>query len=302
MVLRAVHWRTVLSVIGALLPMGAVTGMMGPYMLPIPVLGSVAMGISLFAAFVFTPWLTNVMLEKRYAASAGGGHHEDKGGEGLLAFFSKVMTPFLGGDRGNRNRWLLLSGIILLIAAAISMAAFKIVVLKMLPFDNKGEFQVVLDMPEGTALPATANAAREMAETLRQIPEITALQSYTGTARPFDFNGMVRHYYLRQDPWLAEIQVQLLHKSERQRTSHEIAEAARQPARLDDRGAHDSRSGSQTSAAMPAVASSDRAWPSRSADSTSRRYWQPAQGSTRNTRLWIMTAMQMLIITRLLSL
>ena len=97
----------------------------------------------------------------------------------------------------------------------------------MLPYDNKPEFAVVIDMPEGTALPATANLARAVAEQLREIPEVTALQTYTGTARPFDFNGMVRHYYLRADPWLAEIQVQLLNKKERKRSSHQIAEEAR---------------------------------------------------------------------------
>jgi multidrug efflux pump subunit AcrB len=101
------------------------------------------------------------------------------------------------------------------------------VTVKMLPYDNKPEFAVVIDMPEGTALPATTNMAREMAEKLREIPEITALQTYAGTARPFDFNGMVRHYYLRADPWLAEIQVQLLNKKERKRSSHQIAEQAR---------------------------------------------------------------------------
>ena len=104
----------------------------------------------------------------------------------------------------------------------------KLVAVKMLPLDNKPEFAVVVDMPEGTALPVTANLAHKMAEKIRTVPEVTAVQVYAGTARPFDFNGMVRHYYLRKDPWHAEVQVQLLHKSDRDRSSHEIAVQTRQ--------------------------------------------------------------------------
>ena len=108
------------------------------------------------------------------------------------------------------------------------MFYIKWVVVKMLPLDNKPEFSVVLDMPEGTALPETANRAQQIAEQIRKVPEVTAVQIYAGTAKPIDFNGMVRHYYLRQDPWQAEMQVQLLDKDNRDRSSHEIAVDARQ--------------------------------------------------------------------------
>jgi multidrug efflux pump subunit AcrB len=216
------------TVIAALLPMAFVSGLMGPYMSPIPINASMGMLASLVVAFVFTPWLTNVMLEKRYAASTGA-HHDDKGSEGLLAFFSKVMTPFLGGDSGNRNRWLLLFGIILLIAAAISMAAFKVVVLKMLPFDNKGEFQVVLDMPEGTSVEQTSRVLHEMGQYLGELEEVKDYQVYAGTAAPISFNGLVRQYYLREAANLGDIQVNLVDKHERDRDSHEIALSVRQP-------------------------------------------------------------------------
>jgi len=217
------------TVIAALLPMAFVSGLMGPYMSPIPINASMGMLASLVVAFVFTPWLTNVMLEKRYAASAAGGHHEDKGSAGLLAFFSKVMTPFLGGDRGNRNRWLLLFSIILLIAAALSMAAFKVVVLKMLPFDNKGEFQVVLDMPEGTSVEQTSRVLHEMGQYLGELEEVKDYQVYAGTAAPISFNGLVRQYYLREAANLGDVQVNLVDKHERDRDSHDIALSVREP-------------------------------------------------------------------------
>ena len=211
------------TVVAALMPMAFVSGMMGPYMAPIPVLGSIAMIISLFAAFAFTSYLamrirpSMTQLEKAEQA-------EHKSNEKLDHLFRKVIPRLLDSKLAGYG---FLAGLVILFFAVCAMFYTTAVTVKMLPYDNKPEFAVVIDMPEGTALPATANIARELAEKLREIPEVTALQTYAGTARPFDFNGMVRHYYLRNDPWLAEIQVQLLNKKERKRTSHDIAEAAR---------------------------------------------------------------------------
>ena len=213
------------TVIGALLPMGFVTGMMGPYMLPIPVLGSTAMGISLFAAFVFTPFLA---IHRWFRPSMNYLEKAEKREERENSFwervYRRVLTPLIESRRKARLFRLVMWAIFLL---ACSMFYFKLVSVKMLPLDNKPEFSVVLDMPEGTALADTANHALQVAEFVRKIPEVTAAQVYAGTARPFDFNGMVRHYYLRGDPWQAEIQVQLLDKTVRDRSSHEIAVDAR---------------------------------------------------------------------------
>ncbi|MCU7935688.1 MAG: efflux RND transporter permease subunit [Candidatus Thiodiazotropha sp. (ex Dulcina madagascariensis)] len=209
------------TVIAALLPMGFVTGMMGPYMEPIPALGSVAMLISLFAAFVFTPYLTVshwLRPSMRYLEVAGEREHkESKWLEGL---FKRILVPMIESPRKARLFKLVMWGTFLV---TCSFFYFKWVAVKMLPLDNKPEFAVVLDMSEGTALPVTANLAHHMAEKIRVMPEVMAVQVYAGTARPFDFNGMVRHYYLRSEPWQAEIQVQLLDKTDRDRTSHEIA-------------------------------------------------------------------------------
>jgi multidrug efflux pump subunit AcrB len=217
------------TVIAALLPMAFVSGLMGPYMSPIPINASMGMLASLVVAFVFTPWLTNIMLSKRYAQSDGHEHNEHAAATGATGLFTKVMSPFLGGDRGNRNRWLLLGGIILLISAAISLAVFKVVVLKMLPSDNKGEFQVVLDMPEGTTLERTSQVLYEMGQYIGSVDEVTDYEIYAGTAAPISFNGLVRQYYLREAANVGDIQVNLLDKHYRDRQSHEIALSVRPP-------------------------------------------------------------------------
>jgi multidrug efflux pump subunit AcrB len=214
------------TVIAALLPMGFVSGMMGPYMAPIPVLGSVAMFISLFAAFVFTPYLAIsnwLRPSMRYLKAAEVREHRDA--ERMETFFRRILTPLIEDPRKRRNFRLVLWGTF---ALACSFFYFHLVAVKMMPLDNKPEFSVVIDMPEGTALPVTANLAQRMAEQLRTLPEVIAIQLYAGTARPFDFNGMVRHYYFRQDPWHGELQVQLTDKHDRDRTSHEIATQARE--------------------------------------------------------------------------
>ncbi|MES9968729.1 MAG: efflux RND transporter permease subunit, partial [Candidatus Thiodiazotropha sp.] len=214
------------TVIAALLPMGFVSGMMGPYMEPIPALGSVAMLISLFAAFVFTPYLTVshwLRPSMRYLEVAGEREHKEA--EWLERLFKRILMPMIETPRKAKLFKLVMWGTFLV---TCSFFYFKWVAVKMLPLDNKPEYSVVVDMPEGTALPVTANLAHRMAEKIRVLPEVTAVQVYAGTARPFDFNGMVRHYYLRSEPWQAEVQVQLLDKTERDRTSHEIAVDTRQ--------------------------------------------------------------------------
>ncbi len=214
------------TVIAALLPMGFVSGMMGPYMRPIPALGSVAMFISLFAAFVFTPYLAiSKWLRPTMGYLQVAEKREHKEAEQLEKLFRRILTPLIE-HKGKRFLFrALMWGAFLF---TLSFFYFKWVAVKMLPLDNKPEFSVVLDMPEGSALPVTANLTHRIAEKLRELPEVTAIQLYAGTARPFDFNGMVRHYYLRGEPWQGELQVQLLHKTKRKRSSHEIAVDARQ--------------------------------------------------------------------------
>ncbi|OOZ38750.1 hypothetical protein BOW53_14225, partial [Solemya pervernicosa gill symbiont] len=212
------------TVIAALLPMGAVSGMMGPYMAPIPALGSVAILFSLFAAFIFTPWLAmriRPSLEYLHAAQ----EREHKGSERLGRLYHKMIEPLTTSKTKGR---LFLFSIIAVFFLCCALFYTKGVTVKMMPFDNKSEFNVVINMPEGTALPVTANVTWRLAEALRSIPEVTALQTYTGTASPFNFNGLVRHYYLRKNPWEADIQVELLHKRDRERSSHELAQVVRE--------------------------------------------------------------------------
>ncbi|MDH5784383.1 MAG: efflux RND transporter permease subunit [Chromatiales bacterium] len=212
------------TVIAALLPMGFVSGMMGPYMAPIPTLGSVAMFFSLFAAFAFTPWLV-MRLRPSMAFLKRQEEKEHASNARLEQRFRNIITPIVN----DRKRGFLTLGIILALFF-ISCAFFytKWVTVKMLPLDNKPEFSITVDLPEGSALPQTANLTSRLAEVLREFPEVTALQTYAGIAQPFDFNGMVRHYYLRQDPWQGEVHVQLLDKRERDRSSHEVALEARE--------------------------------------------------------------------------
>jgi multidrug efflux pump subunit AcrB len=220
------------TVIAALLPMAFVSGLMGPYMSPIPINASMGMLASLVVAFVFTPWLTNIMLAKVSHYSQNHNEQDDeKMGKGnkTLKLFTRVMTPFLGGDRGNRNRWLLLSSIMLLIAAAISLVVVQLVVLKMLPSDNKGEFQIVLDMPEGTSLEQTSRVLQEMGQYIGNQENVTDYEIYAGTAAPISFNGLVRQYYLREGSNVGDIQVNLIDKHDRDAESHEIASSVREP-------------------------------------------------------------------------
>lgn len=212
-----------LTVLAALLPMGFVSGMMGPYMFPIPLFGSVAMLFSLFAAFVFTPWFAR-RLRPRMENLKRAEKKERRIQQAIGNFYQPIIKPLV---ESRRLSWIFLGATVCAFFIACSLFYFKAATVKMLPFDNKPEFNVVINMPEGTSLPVTANATLKLVQALRDLPEITALQTYIGTASPYNFNGMVRHYYLRSEPWQADIQVMLQDKSERERSSHQLAEAAR---------------------------------------------------------------------------
>jgi len=210
------------TVIAALLPMAFVSGLMGPYMSPIPINASLGMLFSLAIALILTPWFCNRLLAKDSEHSKDG-----QGPQRLQQFFSRLMTPFLRREAGRKMRVLLFGGLLILIGVALALVLFEAVVLKMLPFDNKSEFQVVLDMPEGSAIETSAKVLDELAEVIETIPEVTDYQVYAGTAAPINFNGLVRQYYLRKGNTMGDIQVNLLDKKHRQRSSHEIASSVR---------------------------------------------------------------------------
>ncbi len=214
------------TVIAALLPMAFVSGLMGPYMSPIPINASMGMVISLAIAFVITPWLAYRLLAK---VTSHDHPAEDRQTVWLRHLFRRVMTPFLSASEGRQRRHKLYWGIVGLIALSIGLGVVKLVVLKMLPFDNKSEFQVVVDMPAGTPLESTAAVLHDMGSYLSGVPEVTDYQAYAGTAAPINFNGLVRQYYLRADSEQGDLQVNLLGKHQRDRKSHEIAQAVRVP-------------------------------------------------------------------------
>ncbi len=211
------------TVIAALLPMGFVSGMMGPYMAPIPVLGSVAMLFSLFAAFIFTPWLTQ-RIRPSLESLKKAQEKEHRQSARIEGFFRRLLMPLIESRSKARKFKLIMYATLF---ASFALFYTTDVTVKMMPLDNKPEFNVVVNMDDGSALPVTANVIQSLSEKLLEIPEVRAVQTYTGTASPFNFNGLVRHYYLRQKPWMGDIQVQLLNKGDRDRSSHEIAVAAR---------------------------------------------------------------------------
>ncbi|MCB1865058.1 MAG: efflux RND transporter permease subunit [Chromatiales bacterium] len=214
------------TVIAALLPMAFVTGLMGPYMSPIPINASMGMLLSLAVAFVITPWLANRLIK---AGGHGGHAHEEEAAPAwLVRLFEKRVGPFLDPDHGQKRRRKLFMVIVVLIIAASSLALVKLVILKMLPFDNKSEVQIVFDMPEGASLETTARLQDAVSAELRQIREVAHFQIYTGTASPIGFNGLVRQYYLRRGANVGDIQVTLVDKHDRDRTSHEIAREIRE--------------------------------------------------------------------------
>ena len=208
------------AVIGAILPMAFVRGLMGPYMEPIPVGASAAMLFSLIVAFVVSPWAA-LRLLKHYAGTHGG-HEESENWTTRL--YRRMMNPLIGDAR---TRALFLAGIVVLLLAAVAFVPLKWVKVKMLPFDNKSEFQVMVDMPDGTTLEQTTHVAQALGAYLGEQAEVSNYQIYSGTSGPYNFNGLVRHYYLRRQPNQADIQVNLLDRHERSAQSHDIARRLR---------------------------------------------------------------------------
>ncbi|OYU32038.1 MAG: multidrug transporter AcrB [Comamonadaceae bacterium PBBC2] len=210
-----------LTVIAALLPMAFVSGLMGPYMSPIPINASMGMLLSLAIAFVVTPWLARIWMKP---AHSGDAHAAPTGLAAKLGpLFERVFEPLLHKEQGARNRKLLGLGIAGLIALSLVLPATGLVLLKMLPFDNKSEFQVVVDMPAGTPVEETAAVMRELGAHLAQQPEVTDYQAYAGTSSPINFNGLVRQYYLRSGGEVGDMQVKLVDKHHRSDKSHVIA-------------------------------------------------------------------------------
>jgi len=235
-----------LTVIAALLPMAFVSGLMGPYMSPIPINASMGMLLSLAIAFVVTPWLARLWMKAVPAAAAPAASSGDPApadasatahapahaaGHGLVGklapLFERVFRPLLDDQRGARNRGLLGLGIAVLIAVSLALPATGLVLLKMLPFDNKSEFQVIVDMPAGTPVEQTAAVLHELGAYLATQPEVTDYQAYAGTAAPINFNGLVRQYYLRSGGEVGDLQVNLVDKHQRSAQSHAIATRVR---------------------------------------------------------------------------
>jgi len=211
------------AVIAAILPMAFVSGLMGPYMRPIPVGASAAMVFSLIIAFVVSPWAALRLLRGRTASE----HHAEGEKEGRLTLlYRRIMTPLITNAR---RRWMFLGGVVALLLAGCVLVPLKAVRVKMLPFDNKSEFQVIVDMPEGTPLEKTLGAAEEIGGYLRGHGEVINYQIYAGTSGPYNFNGLVRHYFLRRGPHVADIQVNLRGVDERSEQSHDIAKEMRGP-------------------------------------------------------------------------
>lgn len=208
-----------LTVIASVLPMAFVSGLMGPYMRPMPVGASIAMIFSLFVAMTATPWLSIRILkygekEKPFVLQ-----------ESLTyKVYARLIKPMLDKPW---TRWAFLAGVVVLLGISVSFFFFKFVTVKMLPFDNKSEFQVIIDTPEGTTLEQTTRVAKEIANYVRTVSEVTDYEVYAGVAAPYNFNGLVRHYFMRRGPNVADIQVNLVHKDQRTEQSHDIAKRVR---------------------------------------------------------------------------
>jgi multidrug efflux pump subunit AcrB len=206
-----------LTVIAALLPMLFVSGLMGPYMAPIPANASAAMVFSFFVAMVVAPWLMLKLAPRKETAASG--HAETDGGR-LGRFYLRFATPIV---RSRRSAGIFLGAVGVATVLVCVLFATKSVTVKLLPFDNKSELDVVLDLPEGASLEDTERTLFAAADIARQMPEAQSIQAYAGTAAPFNFNGLVRHYYMRQSPELGELQLNLSPKGERSRSSHTVA-------------------------------------------------------------------------------
>jgi multidrug efflux pump subunit AcrB len=207
-----------LAVVAAILPMAFVGGLMGPYMRPIPIGASAAMVFSLVVAFVVTPWAAVRLLKP-------SGHHDAGEEDWFTRVYRRVMGPLLASGR---IRMLFLAGVAMLLLAAMALVPLGLVTVKMLPFDNKNEFQVMVDMPEGTALETTARVASALGSAALEDASVVDVQQYVGTSAPYNFNGLVRHYFLRRAAHLADLQMNLRPKGERSEQSHDVARRVRE--------------------------------------------------------------------------
>lgn len=211
------------TVIAALMPMAFVSGLMGPYMSPIPINASTGMLISLAIAFIVTPWLSFKLLS-HHTPSGDANHDEENPKAGkLYQIFNKIVRPLIEGEKAAKNRLKMLGLVIGLILLSVSLPVMKLVVLKMLPFDNKSEFQIIVDMPEGTPMEDTLVVLEALGETLKTNEYVKDYQLYSGVNAPINFNGLVRQYYMRNEPNMGDIQVNLVDKGERDVQSHDIA-------------------------------------------------------------------------------
>jgi len=208
------------TVIAAVLPMVAVSGLMGPYMSPMPIGASVAMFVSLIVALTITPWLAYRLLKNDKSKEKEFVLEETK----IYKLYNKVLSPMIESPK---KRWTFIGAVSILLLASMSLVYFKMVAVKMLPFDNKNEFQIVIDMPEGTTLERTAVVTKEIAAYVKKQEEVVNYQTYVGTAAPINFNGLVRHYDMRRNANMADIQVNLLDKGDRSIQSHDIAKRMR---------------------------------------------------------------------------
>ncbi len=208
-----------LAIIVCFTPLFFITGMMGPYMAPMAANVPITVTFSTFCAITIVPWFTYMLLRKKANAHAEAGPQRTGKTGRIARIYRAVVSPLLA-SRG--RRWMLAGGIVALLAVPVLLVLFRLVPLKMLPFDNKNEFQIVVDMPEGTTLESTRQVVQAYEEYLRGVPEVTTFVSYTGVPSPIDFNGLVRHYYLRTGANMADIRVNLLHKDDRKMQSHAI--------------------------------------------------------------------------------
>jgi multidrug efflux pump subunit AcrB len=213
------------AIISALMPLAFVRGLMGPYMRPIPINASAAMLFSLGVAFTISPWLA-YRLFKKEASNDKGSHenHQTVEDSFLSRIYHKLMQPLI---RSAALRYIFLAGVALLLVGAMATVGVGFTTVKMLPHDNKSEVQIVIDAPEGFTLEQTNAAARELAGVFRTMPEVTDYQVYVGTSAPFNFNGLVRHYFLRSGANVADIQVNFVHKDKRDLQSHDLAKKVR---------------------------------------------------------------------------
>jgi len=206
-----------LTIVVALLPLMFVSGLMGPYMSPIPANASAAMVFSFFVAVIITPWL---LYKIRFWKGEQSAVFPEHGPGKLGLFYGRIATKLL---QGRKNSKLLLLFVGITTALSLMLFATKSVTVKLLPFDNKSELEVVVDLPKGASLEATDRVLKNVAQRLKDLPEMVSMQAYVGTAMPFNFNGLVRHYYLRSDPWQGELQINLSPKGDRDRQSHAVA-------------------------------------------------------------------------------